>query len=299
MPETGASREPQDARRKPQGASRRPQAASWMAGGAVLVLALTMVVPFLYMVSTALMGEGDVLRYPGPLVPVSPHLGNFGAALTALPFARFFFNTAIFSVSVVAGQLVTSTTAAYAFSRLRFPGRDRVFMAYLSVLMVPAVVLLIPRFLIINALGWVDSYQGLIVTEIVSVWGIFLLRQFFLTLPRDLEDAARLDGAGEWTIFWRVVLPLSKPALAAVAVFAFVEQLRNFLSPLVAKLTVEMNVVEVGLARLHGLPGTTWPEQMAAAVMAIIPLAIVFFVAQKYWAPCWASVRLGDTSAPS
>ena len=125
-----------------------------MAGGAVLVLALTMVVPFLYMVSTALMGEGDVLRHPLPLVPVSPHLGNFGAALTALPFARFFFNTAIFSVSVVAGQLVTSTTAAYAFSRLRFPGRDRVFMAYLSVLMVPAVVLLIPRFLIINALGW-------------------------------------------------------------------------------------------------------------------------------------------------
>src|SRR5207249_781431 len=165
MPETGASR-------RPQGASRRPHAASWMAGGAVLVLALTMVVPFLYMVSTALMGEGDVLRYPGPLVPVSPHLGHFGAALTALPFARFFFNTAIFSVSVVAGQLVTSTTAAYAFSRLRFPGRDRLFMAYLSVLMVPAVVLLIPRFLIINALGWVDTYAGLISTELVSVWGI-------------------------------------------------------------------------------------------------------------------------------
>ncbi len=200
---------------------------------------------------------------------------------------------------MVVGQVLTSAAAAYAFARLRFPGRDRVFLACLSVVMIPAVVLVIPRFLIIDALGWVDSYQGLIVTEIVSVWGIFLLRQFFLTLPRDLEDAARLDGAGEWTIFWRVVLPLSKPALATVAVFAFVDQWRNFLWPLVATRSVGMNVVEVGLARLHGLPGTTWPEQMAAAVTAIIPLAIVFFVAQKYWAPCRASVRLGETSAPS
>jgi len=254
-----------------------------MAGGAVLVLALTMVVPFLYMVSTALMGEGDVLRYPRPLVPVSPHPGNFGAALTALPFARFFLNTAIFSVSVVAGQLVTSTTAAYAFSRLRFPGRDRVFMAYLSVLMVPAVVLLIPRFLIINALGWVDTYAGLISTELVSVWGIFLLRQVFLTLPRDLEDAARLDGAGEWTIFWRVVLPLSKPALATVAVFAFANQWKSFLWPLIATRSTEMQVVEVGLATFHGLYYANWPYQMAIAVTAVIPLVLLYLVAQKYF----------------
>src|SRR6266702_18962 len=276
MPETGASR-------KPQGASRRPHAASWMAGGAVLVLALTVVVPFLYMVSTALMGEGEVLRYPRPLVPVSPHLGNFGAALTALPFARFFLNTAIFSVSVVAGQVVTSTTAAYAFSRLRFPGRHRVFMAYLPVLVVPAVVLLIPRFLIINALGWVDTYAGLISTELVSVWGIFLLRQVFLTLPRDLEDAARLDGAGEWTIFWRVVLPLSRPALATVAVLVFAEQWRSFLWPLIATRTAEMRVVEFGIASFRGLYYTNWPYQMAVAVTALVPLLVLYFMAQKYF----------------
>src|SRR5213592_3388631 len=262
---------------------RTPHVASWLGGGAVLALALTMVVPFLYMVSTALMGEGEVLRYPPPLVPVTPHPGNFRAALTALPFARFFLNTAIFSVSVVVGQVVTSTTAAYAFSRLRFPGRDRVFMAYLSVLMVPAVVLLIPRFLVINALGWVDTYAGLISTELVSVWGIFLLRQVFLTLPRDLEDAARLDGAGEWTIFWRVVLPLSKPALATVAVLAFMDQWKSLLWPLVATRSAEMSVVEVGLAQLHGLPGGTGPEQMAAAVTVLVPLIIVFFLAEKYF----------------
>ena len=262
---------------------RTPHVASWLGGGAVLALTVTMVVPFLYMVSTALMGEGEVLRYPPPLVPVSPHPGNFRAALTALPFARFFLNTVIFSVSVVVGQVVTSTTAAYAFSRLRFPGRDRVFMAYLSVLVVPAVVLLIPRFLVINALGWVDTYAGLISTELVSVWGIFLLRQFFLTLPRDLEDAARLDGAGEWTIFWRVVLPLSKPALATLAVFAFVDQWKSFLWPLIATRSTEMQVVEVAIANFHGLYYTNWPYQMAVAVTAVVPPVALYFVAQRYF----------------
>ena len=245
----------------------------WLSGGVVLLLAALTVAPFLYMVVASLAGEA------GGVGGVS----NYTAALTALPFGRFFLNTAIFAGLVVAGQVFTSAAAAYAFARLRFPGRDRVFLAFLSVLLVPALVLLIPRFVVIHALGWVDTYQGLIVTEIVSVWGIFLLRQFFLTLPRDLEDAARLDGAGEWTIFWRVVLPLSKPALATVAVFAFVDQWRSFLWPLVATRSVEMTVVEVGLAQLHGLPGATGPEQMAAAVTVIVPLVIVFFLAQKYF----------------
>src|SRR5437016_3782350 len=191
MPETGASRKPQGASRRPQAASRRPQAASWMAGGAVLVLALTLV---------------------GPAVGV-----------------------------------------------------------------------LIPRFLIINALGWVDTYAGLISTELVSVWGIFLLRQVFLTIPRDLEDAARLDGAGEWTIFWRVVLPLSKPALATVAVFAFANQWKSFLWPLIATRSTEMQVVEVGLATFHGLYYANWPYQMAVAVTAVAPLAALYFVAQRYF----------------
>src|SRR5207249_10003950 len=235
------------------------------------------------MIVTALTDEFKVLRYPPPLLPARPHPENFAIALTALPFGRFILNSAIFAGCVVVGQVATSAMAAYAFARLRFPGRDRVFMIYLSVLMVPVVVLLVPRFLTIDALGWVDTYAGLISTELVSVWGIFLLRQFFLTIPRDLEDAARLDGAGEWTIFWRVVLPLSKPALATVAVFAFVDQWRNLLWPLVATRSVEMNVVEVGLARLHGLPGTTWPQQMAAAVTVLVPLLIVFVLAQKYF----------------
>src|SRR2546428_10985307 len=228
----------------------------WVSGGVVLGLSLAMVAPFLYMVAAALQGEPGVL---------TPQWSNYPAALTALPFGRFFLNSALFAGCVVVGQVLTSAAAAYAFARLRFPGRDRVFLAFLAVLMIPAVVLLIPRFLIIHALGWVDSYQGLIVTEIVSVWGIFLLRQFFLTIPRDLEDAARLDGAGEWTIFWRVMLPLSKPALATLAVFPFVHHWKGFLCPLIAPPSAALRSVEAGNANFHGLYYTNLPDQMAAA----------------------------------
>jgi multiple sugar transport system permease protein len=253
-------------------------------GSTVLVLlGVTMAVPFLYMVVTSLMNEFEVFRYPPALFPTHPHFENYAAALTALPFWRFFVNSAVVSIFVVTGQVLTSAAAAYAFARLRFPGRDRVFLMFLSVLMVPAVVLLVPRFLIVNALGWVDSYAGLISTELVSVWGIFLLRQFFLTLPRELEDAARLDGAGEWRIFWRIVLPLSKPALATLAVFGFVDQWKSFLWPLVVTRSVRMQVVEVGIASFHGIYYTNWPYQMAAAVTAVVPLVVLFFVAQRYF----------------
>ena len=254
-----------------------------LAGLLVALIAGVTIVPFLYMIATALTDQFAVLRYPPPLVPARPHPENFAIALTALPFARFFLNTALFAGCVVVGQVATSAMAAYAFARLRFPGRDRVFVLYLAVLMVPVVVLLVPRFLIVNALGWVDTFAGLISTELVSVWGIFLLRQFFLTIPRDLEDAARLDGAGPWTVFWRVVLPLSKPALATLAVLAFVDQWKSFLWPLIATRSAEMSVVEVGIASFHGLYYTNAPYQMAVSVTAVVPVLVLYFLAQKYF----------------
>lgn len=257
--------------------------AGWARIAVVTVVGVTMVLPFLYMLTTSLMDEFEVLRYPPALLPAHPRFANYVGALTALPFWRFFWNSGVVSVAVVAGQVLTSAAAAYAFARLRFPGRDRLFFAFLSVLMVPAVVLLIPRFLIVSALGWVDSYAGLITTELVTVWGIFLLRQFFQTLPRDLEDAARLDGAGEWQIFWKVVLPLSRPALATLAVFGLVDQWKSFLWPLVVTRSVRMQVVEVGIASFHGLYYTNWPYQMAAAVTAVVPLVVLFVVAQRYF----------------
>ncbi len=269
--------------RRDRKVERGKRGKGWLGLALVSLVAVVMVAPFLYMVSTSLMDECEVFQWPPRLWPASPHLENYAVALTALPFGRFLLNSAIVAGSVVVGQVLTSAMAAYAFVRLRFPGRDRVFLAFLTVLMVPAIVLLIPRFLMIDALGWVDRYAGLISTELVSVWGIFLLRQFFVTLPRDLEDAARLDGAGEWTIFWRVVLPLSRPALATLAVFSFADQWRSFLWPLLVTRSVEMRVVELGLANFHEVYAANWPYQMAAAVAATVPLLFVFLVAQRYF----------------
>src|SRR5512135_997761 len=196
--------------RPPAAPSRPSRAGQVLYWSGIALLVFVMVLPFLWMVATSLMDEFAVFVYPPPVLPRALRLRNYLDAWRALPFGRFYLNSLAFSLAVVVGQVTTSALAAYAFARLRFPGRDRLFVLCLGVLMVPGILLLIPRFLIINALGWVDTYPGLVSTELVSVWGIFLLRQFFLSIPQELEDAARLDGAGDWTIFWRIVLPLSK-----------------------------------------------------------------------------------------
>ncbi|HWO89014.1 MAG TPA: carbohydrate ABC transporter permease [Gemmatimonadales bacterium] len=249
----------------------------------LVLLAVAMLMPFIWMVGTSLMDELEVFRVPPPLIPAPPRWRNYPEALTALPFGRFFLNSLVFSGCVVAGQVVTSALAAYALARLEFRGRGAVLALVLSVLMVPAIVLLIPRFLLISALGWVDTWPGLISTELVSAWGIFLMRQFFLTIPRELEEAARLDGAGEWTVFTRIVLPLSGPALATLALFSFVDAWKSFQWPLVATRSMEMRTVEVGVAAFHSFYYSNWPYQMAAATAAMVPIIIVFFAAQRYF----------------
>jgi multiple sugar transport system permease protein len=187
------------------------------------------------------------------------------------------------SAGIVSGQLLICSLAGYAFARLRFPGRDRLFLLFLAHLMVPVIVLLIPRFLIVSLAGGVDTYWGLIVPELVSVYGIFLMRQFFITLPGDLEDAARIDGASEFQIWWRIILPLSKHALATLGVFAFVSTWQSFLWPLIVTRSLAMRPVEVGIASFHGAFESNWPFQMAAAVTAVLPLVLVFFFTQRYF----------------
>jgi multiple sugar transport system permease protein len=250
----------------------------WRAYALALPIVLGVSAPFIYMVVTALTGGTD--------------------AFSAMPVGGFAFTSLVFSLAVVTGQVITSATAAYAFARLRFPGRDRVFRAYLATLAVPAIALVLPRFLLIDALGWVDSYAGLISTELVSVAGIFLLRQFFLAVPRELEDAARLEGAGEWTVFWRVVLPQSSQALATLAVLSFAEQWRSFLWPLVATRSSGMQVMEVGIANLRGLYQVSWVQQMQLAAVALAPLVIVYVVARRHFIRGIEMTAIG-TSAPT
>jgi multiple sugar transport system permease protein len=256
----------------------------WQVAGSITgltLIGLVMLAPFLYMVSVSFMDEAEFLRWPPPLIPEAPTASNYVAALEALSYSRVFLNTAILAGVVMIGQVLTSAAAGYAFARMRFTGRDGVFATVVAMLAVPAFLLLIPRYLLISRLGWVDTYPGLISTELVSVWGIFLMRQSFLMLPRDVEEAARLDGAGEWTLFWRVALPLAKPAVAALALLAFMDQWRNFLWPLVVTRSREMEVAELALAHIHTTHAGNWPYQMAAAVLVTLPVLLICLMAQR------------------
>ena len=246
-------------------------------------LALTMIAPFAWMLTTSLMAELEVFDVPPPLVPETPQWLNYPAALSARPFGRYFVNSLVFALLVVSGQLFMSATAGYAFAKLEFRGRDRLFMLYLATMMVPAVVILIPRFLLIDVLGWVDTFAGLASTELVSVWGIFLMRQYFRSVPGELEDAARIDGAPPWRIFWSISLPLAKPALATIGLFAFIDAWKNLLWPVIATRSMEMRTMEVGIASFHSTFITNWPYQMAAAVTAVVPVMLLFVFTQRYF----------------
>ena len=253
------------------------------ASAALTCIAVSMLLPFFWMISTSLKSEMEVYEYPPRLLPEKVQWKNYAEALTILPFTRFFLNTLIMAVSIVLGQLVVCSLAAYAFARLDFPGKNQWFVVYLSTMMLPLIVLLIPRYLLVNALGWVDTYWGLILTEINSVWGIFLLRQFLSSLPRDVEDAARLDGASEFNIYWKIILPLAKPALATLALFSFVWSWQSFLWPLVVTNSLEMRPVEVGIAMFHSMYQADWTYQMAAAVTVMIPTLVLFLFTQRYF----------------
>jgi multiple sugar transport system permease protein len=245
-------------------------------------LAFAMLAPFLYMLSVSFMGDAELLRWPPPLLPHAPTTGNYAAVLAALPYGRVLLNTAIVAGCVMIVQVLTSAAAGYALARLDFPGRSGVTSTTFALIVVPAIVLLIPRYLMIAALGWSDSYVGLISTELVSVWGIFLMRHAFRMLPREVEDAARLDGAGSWILFWRVSLPLVRPAAGAVALLAFLDQWRNFLWPLVITHTPAMQVAEVALARMHTTYADNVPYQLAAAVLLTLPVFVVCLLAKRY-----------------
>ncbi len=246
-------------------------------------LGLTMVLPFIWMVTTALMSDAEVYQFPPTFLPETWRWSNFAEALTMQPFGRFFFNSIVVSLLATAGQLLFCSMAAYAFARLRFPWRDRLFAVYLSTMMVPAIVTIIPSFLIISSFGWMNSYQALVSPAVSSVWGIFLLRQFFLSIPRELEDAARMDGAGDLAVFFRVILPLSRPALATLAIFAFMGSWKDFLWPLLVTNRIDMRTVEVGIAGFNSMYATDWPHQMAAAVVVLIPVVVIFLLAQKHF----------------
>ena len=257
-------------------------------GYAVLILVTaTMVVPFIWMVTTSLKPPNAVFTYPPQLLPTEIHFDNYTMLFTLVPFGRYFLNTLFITVMTVVGQIAITSLAAYGFARLRFIGRDFLFIVCLATMMVPYQVTLIPLFLIVFGLGWVNTWQGLIIPGVSSVFAIFLLRQAFLGVPKDYQEAARIDGASEFRIYWQIFMPLNGPALATLAVFAFMGTWTDLLWPLLIARTPDMRTLELGLAYFNSSTSafrqTNWPLMMAASVVVMLPVLIIYIFAQRYF----------------
>ena len=208
---------------------------------------------------------------------------SFRKAWGAMPFGRFYLNSIFVAIAATVGQVLTSALAAYAFARLHFPGRDKIFFAYIATMMIPVAVLIVPTFILMRILGWFDTYKALILPVMFSAYGTFMLRQFFMTLPRDLEDAARIDGCGKLRVWLHVILPLSKPALATLATFTFLWSWQSFQWPLFATKSMDMRVLPVGLSAFQDKFSIQYNYLMAAALIVMIPTLLVFIFNQRFF----------------
>ncbi|MBE2241024.1 MAG: carbohydrate ABC transporter permease [Caldilineaceae bacterium] len=251
----------------------------------LIVLSISCLLPLVWMISTSFKEQFQVFSYPPEWLPDPWTLKGYQRLFSMSPIGNWLFNSVLVAVTITACQLVFSSLAAYAFARVRFPGRDVIFMGYLATMMIPSQVTLIPGYILIKYLGWIDTYFALTVPFLFgSAFGTFLLRQFFQTIPTELEDAARIDGAGYFDIYWRIILPLAKPALATLGVFVFLHFWNDFLWPLIVINTNELRTLPVGLAVVsRSMFGTDWPALMGGAVISLVPILTIFFFAQRYF----------------
>ena len=251
-----------------------------LAAGGVVILA-----PFIWMLSTAVKVPGTEFIYPPQLFTRPLRWNNFIDGWTALPFTRWFFNTSVITLLSVTGAVVSSSLVAYGFARLEFPGRTVLFVILLSTMMLPFHVRLIPMFITFRFLGWIDTYLPLIVPFFFGgvPFFIFLVRQFFLTIPLEMEDAAAIDGAGVFASFLLIILPLSRPVLGVVGVFAFIRVWNDFLEPLIYLHSMDKMTLSLGLRFFQDQDFTDWTSLMAVSIIVLVPSVALFFVAQKYY----------------
>lgn len=249
----------------------------------IYILAFFTVAPFVWMILTSVKDMSDIYVYPPQWLPSEFHFDNYSKVFSAAPFARYYMNSFFVAVVVTLGQLITCSMAAYAFARLNFRGRNALFLLFLGTMMIPYNVTMIPSFMVLYWLGWVDTYQALIVPGLASAFGTFLLRQFFITIPKELEEAAYLDGASKFTVLKRIIIPLSKPALATLAIFTFMGVFNDFMWALIVINSEDLRTVQLGLAIFRDRYLTQWDLLMAGSVTAVMPILLVFFFAQKYF----------------
>lgn len=246
---------------------------------------ILLIAPLVWLVSTSLKEPSAIFTLPPQWIPNPARFQNYPEALTAQPFGRFFTNTMLITVLATVGTLLTSSMAAFAFARLRFPLRSVWFAFMLSTLMLPSIVTLIPTFILFRYLRWIDTFYPLIVPFWFggAPFFIFLLRQFFLTIPLDLDEAARIDGASNYRIYWQVILPLAKPALATVTIFSIINHWNEFILPLIYLHSTDKWTMAIGLQGFSDLYSTQWHWLMAASTVMVLPLIILFFSAQRYY----------------
>jgi multiple sugar transport system permease protein len=249
------------------------------------IFGLSMLVPFFFALSTSLKETGKEFVWPPEWIPNPVVWYNYVRAMTVLPFHLFVKNTLIITLTATAGSILTASMAGFAFARLRFPGRNFLFGLCLSSMMLPYAVTMIPQFILFKSIGWINTLLPLIVPSWFGggAFFIFLSRQFFMAIPYEFDDAARIDGAGDWQIWARVMTPMSRPVMATIAVFSIVNHWNDFMGPLIYLHSIEKRTIAVGLRTYLGMEGTDWNYLMAAAVASTIPILILFFSAQRYF----------------
>ena len=247
-----------------------------------VIVALSTLGPLIWMILGSLKDATEVTAYPPTFLPHRFAWHNYVEVFTTVPFLRFILNSFLVASSVTAAALLLHSMAAYSLARLHYPGRDWLFVAIIATLMVPFSVTLIPSFILIRALGWFDTYWALIIPAIPNAFGIFLLRQFYLGLPVELEEAARLDGDTPAGIFWHIALPLSRPVLSTLATFFFLANWNAYLWPLVVTQSPQLRVIQVGIASFAGEHSTAWQLIMAGSTIAALPGLLLYLFLQKY-----------------
>lgn len=251
----------------------------------LIVFSLWMLLPFYWMISASLMTSQEIIQMPPPLIPGQPQWGNYARVTEVADLGRAYLNSLLVTGLTVLGILFTSSLAGFAFAKYQFPARDLLFAMILATMMIPFFVILIPVFYVVRVFGWTDHYAGLIMPGLVSAYGIFMMRQFILNLPDELLDAARIDGADEFRIYWQIVLPLTGPALATLAVFNMISVWNSFLWPLLVAQSPELYTVPLALNNLRtfGMESQVLNLQMAGTVASVIPTLVVFVFLQRYF----------------
>lgn len=251
----------------------------------MIILSLIFLVPLFWLITTSLKEQGDVFANPPVWIPEDPQWGNYAEAADRAMLWTWLRNTATVAFFAVLGNVLTSSLVAYGFARLEFPGRKVLFILLLSTMMLPEVILLVPQFILFREFGWIDTLLPLIVPTFFGggAFNIFLVRQFYLTIPRDFDDAARLDGASNWQIWRQIMLPLSMPALTAVAIFSFVHHWNDFLGPLIYLQSEDVKTLALGLRAFISPTDASWHVSMAASMFLVVPVMVIFFVGQRYF----------------